>query len=378
MSIIKSLAKIRSLTKRALEIDPIAFVPNADIYDLDRAPYLWNVDNIVVGRHTNIWGWCLPHGGRLDNTQIIINGRSFNPVRTSPKGAYAELYPWHPNAALAAFTLQISHQVFDVRKEREISISCLSKSDRGEDAGYTLDLLVEDLDYVMPPHDVAARIGVTHLLHYVMFGRAIYRGFDKALKKNFGRSFSEYSTIVDWGCGSARVARHVAKALKKDANLVGFDIDAVAIEWANKNIGPYFRLCKTSPPLEQATATVDIVYAYSVLTHLAAETLATWLEEMARILKPGGIGLFTVLSDRAMIALQAGLARPALEAWRSIGILDTMSNSGIRALDVPGDYYRNVWLTRDYMSKIFSKQFEIVDFIGSFHFYQDLVVVRRR
>jgi SAM-dependent methyltransferase len=372
------MSSIRNLNNRPLEIDPIAFVPNADIYDLDRAPYLWNVDGIVIDKHTNIWGWCFPHGGRLDNTQIVINGRPFNPVRASPKGAYAELYPWHPNAALAAFTLQISHQVFDIRKAPEISISCLAKADRGEDAGYTLDLLIADLDFVMPPHDVAARIGATDLLHYVMFGRAIYRGFDKALQKNFGKSFSEFSTIVDWGCGSGRVARHVAKALKNNATLVGFDIDAVAIEWANGNIGPYFRLCKTSPPLEQATATVDLVYAYSVLTHLAAQTLATWVEEMARILKPGGIGLFTVLSDRAMIALQSGLERSALEAWRSIGIFDSMSNSGINTLDVPGDYYRNVWLTRDYISKIFGERFEIVDFIGSFHFYQDLVVVRRR
>jgi SAM-dependent methyltransferase len=368
----------RSLIKLPVEIDPIAFVPNADIYDLDRAPYLWNVDNIVVGTQTNIWGWCLPHGGRLDNTQIVINGRSFNPVRTSPKGAYAELYPWHPNAALAAFTLQISHQVFDIRNVPEISLSCLAKADCGEDAGYTLDLLIADLDFVMPPQDVAARIGAADLLHYVMFGRAIYRGFDKALQKKFGKSFSEFSSIVDWGCGSARVARHVTKALKRTANFVGFDIDAVAIEWANKNVGPYFRLCKTNPPLEQATATVDVVYSYSVLTHLAAETLAIWVEEMARILKPGGIGLFTVLSDRAMIALQSGLARPALEAWRSTGIFDSMSNLDIKALDVPVDYYRNVWLTRDYINKIFGERFEIVDFIGSFHFYQDLVIVRRR
>jgi hypothetical protein len=41
------------------------------------------------------------------------------------------------------------------------------------------------------------------------------------------------------------------------------------------------------------------------------------------------------------------------------------------------DYYRKVWVKRYYIEKVFKGLFEIVDFIGSFHFYQDLVVVRR-
>jgi SAM-dependent methyltransferase len=367
----------RHSTESSSQTDLIAFVPNADIYDLAEAPYLWNVDSVVVGEQTNVCGWCLPHGGRLDNTKIVINGCSFDPVRSSPKGTFAELYPWHPNASLAGFTIAISHDVLDFRKVAEISISCLPKSGRTEEAGYTLDLVIEDLKYKMPPADVGARIGVTHLLHYVMFGRAIFRGFDKALVKNFRKSFSEFSTIVDWGCGSARVARHVTTALEGNSNLIGFDIDAVAIEWANNNVGPYFRMSKASPPLDQAAASVDLVYAYSVFTHLAAENLAIWVEEMARILKPGGVGMFTVLSDRAMLALQWGLPRPALEAWTARGIFDSIKNAQLDEIGVSGDYYRNVWLRRDYINKVFEGRFEIVDFIGPFHFYQDLVVVRR-
>lgn len=367
----------RNSTKSCSEIDPIAFVPNADMYELDKAPYLWNVDSVAIGERTTISGWCLPHGGRLGNTEIVINGHSFDPVRSSPRGIFAELYPWHPNAALAGFTLSVSHDVFDVRRFDEISISCVERSSRGEEAGYTLDLLIKDLEYKIPPSDVAARIGVENIFHYAMFGRAIFRGFEKTLRKNCKKSFSDFPAVIDWGCGSARIARHVIGALKSNSKFLGFDIDTVAIAWANENVGPYFRVSSARPPLDQATASVDLVYAYSVFTHLAAENLASWLDEMARILKPGGIGMFTVLSDRAMIALLPGLPRHTLETWRATGIFDSLKNAQLDAINVPSDYYRNVWLTRDYIRKIFSAHFEIIDFVGSFHFYQDLVVVRR-
>jgi len=358
------------------QADLLAFVPNSDLYDLDEVPYLWNVDSVLISERTNISGWCLPHGGRVDNTQIVVNGRSFDPTRSSPKGLFAELYPWHPNSALASFTLEIPHETLDIRKLAEISMACWPKSGPPEARGYSLDLLVEDLKFKLPPADVGTRIGVTDLIPYVMFGRSIFRGFDKAIVKNFGKSFAEFSTIVDWGCGSGRVARHVAASLEKHSKLIGFDIDAAAVKWANINVGPYFKMCKAKPPLDQPTASVDLVYAYSVFTHLPADVLMIWVKEMARILKPGGVGLFTILSDRAMIALQCGLPRTALEVWNGCGIFDSMKNTDLNAIQ-SDDYYRNVWVKRHYIERVFKGLFEIVDFIGSFHFYQDLVVVRR-
>jgi SAM-dependent methyltransferase len=255
-------------------------------------------------------------------------------------------------------------------------MACLPKSGQVDSGSYTLDLVVEDLKFKLPPSDIGARIGVTNLIHYMMFGRSIFHGFEKALMKNFGKSFTAFSTIVDWGCGSARVARHVLASLEQRSKLIGFDIDGAAVEWANMNVGPYFKACKVSPPLDQATGSVDLVYAYSVFTHLAAHDLTISVKETARILKPAGVGLFTVLSDRAMIALQCGLSRLDLEAWRECGIFDSMKNTDLDAIQAD-DYYRNVWVRRYYIERVFKGLFEIVDFIGSFHFYQDLVVVRR-
>jgi SAM-dependent methyltransferase len=364
---------------RTQAIDPIVFVPNSDLYEVTEAPFLWNVNSVVLSQDkTTIAGWSLPHWGWVENTHIVVNGRPFVPERLAPSGVYAELYPWHPNAALSAFTIDILHSEYDIRREREITIESRAILDPRKERGYTLDLLLSDLSFAGPPPDVAARIGAENLLHYVMFGRAIFRGFEKALKKNFQKTFADFPAILDWGCGSARVARHVVADLGANSTLVGFDIDSFAVEWANVNVGPHFKACGAQPPLDQPTNSVDLIYAYSVFSHLAEDNMTIWLAELARVLKPGGVGLFTVLSDNAMIALHAGMPRATLEAWREQGIYDSAQNNQLESIGVSGDYYRNVWLTRSFIEKKLGDEFELVDFIGCFHFYQDLVVVRRR
>jgi SAM-dependent methyltransferase len=360
-------------------IDPICFVPNADLYGIARAPYLWNIDFISMDEQsTHILGWCLPHAGLIDNTRIRVNGKSYLPVRGEPKGSYAELYPWHPNAAYSGFSVSVPHWKQDLRKETELCIACVSAGDDREDDGYTLDVLVADLSFEIPPPNIAARIGVVDLLHYVMYGRSIFRGLEKALVKNFGTSFSDYRNVLDWGCGSARVARHTIKALGTQLRFIGVDIDRLAIDWANKEVGPHFRVCERQPPLEVPDGSVDLVYAYSVFTHLAEANFKLWIVELARILEPGGVALFTVLSDRAMIAAQCGLSRSALEEWNSTGIHDSMQNSQLETIGVSGDYYRNVWIKQQHLATLVQDYFDILDYIGCFHFYQDLVVARRK
>lgn len=364
---------------RTQAVDPIVFVPNSDLYDLTAAPFLWNVDSVVVSNDkTTMSGWSLPHCGCVDNTHIVVNGRPFVPERRAPSGVYAELYPWHPNAALSAFTLDLLHSEYDIRKEREITIESRAILNPQKGRSYTLDLLLSDLTFAGPPPEVAARIGAENLLHYAMFGRAIFRGFEKALKKNFGKTYADFPTILDWGCGSARVARHLVGELDPKSTLIGFDIDSFAVEWANLNVGPHFKPCDAKPPLDLPAKSVDLVYAYSVFTHLAEDNMTIWIAELARVLKPGGVGLFTVLSDNAMIALGVGMPRATLEAWKEKGIYDFAQNTQLESIGVSGDYYRNVWLTRPIIEKKFGDSFEVIDFIGCFHFYQDLVVVRRR
>jgi ubiquinone/menaquinone biosynthesis C-methylase UbiE len=315
--------------------------------------------------------------GRLDNTDLIVNERRHPLGLSQPAAIYNELYPWYPNASFASFNLVIPHALQDLRTQHELVVQPVSRA-TGETSTHPLELLLDDLNFEMPPAEVAARIGATNRSDYTILGRSIYRAFERALQKNFNNSFSGYKTILDWGCGSGRVARHVVTDLDPGQRFRGFDIDAFAVEWANGRFGGHFHQCSTAPPLAVDTGSIDLVYAYSVLTHLADRDMKAWLAEMARVIQKDGVFLFTVLSDVAMVSLFPVTDRNLLSDWSRRGIFDSLANAQLDTIDVARDYYRNVWLKRDYIKKSLGATFEVVDFIPGFHFYQSLVVARRR
>lgn len=112
-----------------------------------------------------------------------------------------------------------------------------------------------------------------------------------ALAAEANSPLSKARAVLDWGCGCGRIARHMPALTK--AQLIGRDIDAHNIAWARANLPGDFAGCDLKPPLDLANASVDVVYAMSVLTHLLADTQAAWLQELARVLRPGGIAMLT-------------------------------------------------------------------------------------
>jgi len=233
---------------------------------------------------------------------------------------------------------------------------------------------MEDLAFETPPPDIAARIGVGDRLHYVMFGRAIYRELHRSLH-SLGIDLSQQQFILDWGSGSARIARHLIGGLSEQQKFVGVDIDAEAVRWSNSRFGNYFSQCGLLPPLRIESNTVDLAFSYSVVTHLKKDVLALWFNEMERILKPGGIFAFTVLGETALVCLLPQTSNQEIASWKEIGISDSAENSQIDA--VTQDYYKNTWITREYIEKNIGS-FEILSYQPAFHFYQDLVVAKKR
>lgn len=363
--------------KMTMTNDPKSFISNNDLLDLQKTPHLWNLNNLAIdAEKLSLFGWCLPMNGILGDTDLIVNGQRHPLQVSAPSTVYSELYPWYPNAAFAGFQLEIPHKLQDFRSAREITVQPASRRTDLMSA-YALDVLLEDLHFEMPPADAAARIGVSARTHYTILGRSIYRSFERALKKNFKSTFADYQTIVDWGCGSGRVGRHVVADLKPGQKLLGFDIDRQAIGWANDRFGKHFHACSIAPPLEVKEGSVDLLYAYSVLTHLKEADMKAWVAEMSRVVIKGGVFLFTVMSDAAMVSLFPATDRDLLIAWNKRGIFDSLGNQQLDTIDVGENYYRNVWMKQKYIIDLLGSKFEVMDFIQGFHFYQSLVVARR-
>jgi SAM-dependent methyltransferase len=105
---------------------------------------------------------------------------------------------------------------------------------------------------------------------------------------------------LDFGCSSGRVVR-VLKALLPDTEWHGCDPNADAIEWARANLpGIAFDVSPTNPPLPYEGGSFDLVYAISIWSHFGELPALRWLDEMRRVLRPGGLLVFTVHGQQSI------------------------------------------------------------------------------
>ena len=99
---------------------------------------------------------------------------------------------------------------------------------------------------------------------------------------------------LDFGCSSGRVVR-VLRAVLPDAELSGCDPNAPAVRWASDNIpGVDFSVSPQEPPLPYDDGSFDFVYAISIWSHFGEAAAVRWLDEMRRVLRPGGLLVLTV------------------------------------------------------------------------------------
>src|SRR4051812_15845591 len=100
--------------------------------------------------------------------------------------------------------------------------------------------------------------------------------------------------VLDFGCG---VGRMLLPATEQNppAQYYGCDVHAPSIEWLSKNVPAGTRVFVSPewPPLDLPDGQFDLIYAFSVFTHLD-ESWSAWLVELHRLLNEDGILIVTV------------------------------------------------------------------------------------
>lgn len=113
--------------------------------------------------------------------------------------------------------------------------------------------------------------------------------------RKYAGGLEAHSRILDFGVGWGRLYRVMLNHVAPES-LVGVDIDQMCIDLCEEAMpfGTFVRN-KVSPPLDFPDARFDIIYAYSVFSHLAPPVALSWFRDFYRVLRPGGLVIFTTL-----------------------------------------------------------------------------------
>lgn len=156
----------------------------------------------------------------------------------------------------------------------------------------------------------------TYMLHYELYykdGLETAREIVDLLGKQYN-ILQKGARLLDWGCGPARVTRHLPDLLP-GAELHAVDYNEQYINWCKSKIrGIQFKQTAVSPPTSYPGAYFNVVIGLSVFTHLSEQNHYEWLEELYRIIKPAGMLLMTTQGKSYTFKLSSDERRQFNEA----------------------------------------------------------------
>ena len=171
-----------------------------------------------------------------------------------------------------------------------------------------------------------------------------------------GCDLRSMQSVLEFGCGSGRVVRHFRHIA--GLCLAGTDANPKPIAWDRTNLpGVDFSENALTPPLKYDEDSFDLVYAISVFTHIPIVAQQPWLNELRRVLRPGGYLLCTVVGDNFVNSQLNGQDRAQLERDGAL-TLDRTHPRASYSTQVLGSW--DVFLTREQLRAAFGAGFEIL------------------
>lgn len=196
------------------------------------------------------------------------------------------------------------------------------------------------------------------------------------------RNGAKLNTILDIGCASGRLLRHVHYAKSMNA-IYGCDINRRHVDWVASYLPPEIKVFQTTslPHLPLPDSSINLVTAFSVFTHIEAFD-TYWLMEIRRILKPGGVAWLTFNGDRIWRELN-----PTWPLWEAVTTHPDFQT--VRHLpQIPNDrlvfrwhadrcYSANIFYRDSYIRRVWGRLLSFVEIMPALPHFQDVVVLQK-
>ena len=235
------------------------------------------------------------------------------------------------------------------------------------------DLLRRDLAQMPEEGNREGYCPGNHLLYWL----SGYRDYRRALAavEPYGISSGRY---FDFGGSTGRVFRHFAfQSNKWDVWSSDFKISSA--EWNLRYFPTSIRIVlnNSNPSLPLPDNYFDLVTAYSVFTHIN-ETETSWLLELRRILKIGGVAYLTIHDEVTWSNMSEYLQDQIVQFRPDIAYPAEMPKGKTVVTWREDDPYNcNVFLSREHIESVWGRFFEICEIKSRYHDMQAVVVCRR-
>ena len=135
--------------------------------------------------------------------------------------------------------------------------------------------------------------------------------------------------------------------------IYGTDCNAMSIRWCQTYL-PFakFSLNSLQPPLQYPDRMFDLIYAFSVFTHLTEPLQKQWMDELRRVLAPGGYLIITVHGDKYLEHLS-----------RAERVEYQKGNLVVRRHEAVGTNDCSAYHPESYVRRVLAQGLEVTDFI---------------
>ena len=174
----------------------------------------------------------------------------------------------------------------------------------------------------------------------------------------------------------------------------GADINPEFVDWCQQNLpNVSTSLSRSTPPLSSFhDEQFHLIYSLSLLTHLSEARSKEWLDELHRMLVPGGILIVSTSGEIVIEAIRDSELQQSsffIDRAQAIKLLEDLPRKGMIFVQYPssvleaakaGVEYGNAFIHPSYIKEHWNnRQFEVVDYLrGGLRSWQDIVVLRRR
>ena len=256
--------------------------------------------------------------------------------------------------------------------------------------GYRSDERLRRLLPGFPSEEIQLRFAGAAGDDTIRDGFAIYRLVHSLAEQHLD---GPLESVLEFGCGWGRIVRFFLRDIEPN-RLWGIDCLPTAIDICTRT-NPYsqFALVDPFPPTSLASGTFDLVYAYSVFSHLSERAHLEWLAEFKRILKPGGVGVITTRARDFILACAEARAKGEQRAWAQGAVFSFRNTEEALARYDRGEFlyepvgggdvldasfFGETCIPRQYVRDNWTPLFEVIDYLDDRRVCQQNVIVIRK